>query len=293
MSISMLYHYTSLEGLLGILKNQSIWASHCEFLNDSSEFLHALNFAKSHTGSIYMEDDYLAAFGRGMRHALEKMNKHDIYVCSFSEKPDLLSQWRGYCPQGAGICIGFDKKSIELFCLNKGYKLSKCFYDHGSQQEHIVGLVNSCLQNFPNPKITRAEFESLDFEGQCNHEVDYQLYISEGEGKPKADVALSEFCNSINECAPIMKDYGFHEEAEWRVVARNPIDEIFHRSVASHLVPYIELPVIKQDINVIKSIIVGPNPNARKCLSSVRSLLKSNGLHAVEIESSSIPFSSW
>jgi hypothetical protein len=289
----MLYHYTSLEGLIGILRSQSIWASHCEFLNDSSEFLHALSFAKSHSGNIYMEDDYLAAFGWGMRHALEKMDKHDIYVSSFSEKPDLLSQWRGYCPQGAGICIGFDKNSIENFCSTKGYKLSKCLYDHDKQQEHITQLVNSCLQEFPKAKISRTDYESLDSKGQCNHELDYQLYTSEGEGKPEADAALSEFCNSINDCALIMKDYGFHEEAEWRVVARNPMDDIFHRSATSHLVPYIELPVIKQDINAIKKIIVGPNPNTGRCISSISSLLKSHGLDAVEIERSSIPFSSW
>jgi hypothetical protein len=171
----MLYHYTSLEGLIGILKSQSIWASHCEFLNDSSEFLHALSFAKSYSGNIYMEDDYLAAFGWGMRHALEEMDKHDIYVSSFSEKPDLLSQWRGYCPKSAGICIGFDKNSIESFCSKKGYKLSKCLYDHDQQQEHITELVNSCLQNFPKAKISRADYEGLDSKGQCNHEIDYQL----------------------------------------------------------------------------------------------------------------------
>jgi len=293
MSATMLYHYTSLEGLIGILRSQSIWASHCEFLNDSSEFLHALRFAKSHSGNIYMEYDYLAAFGWGMRHALEKMDKHDIYVSSFSEKPDLLSQWRGYCPQGAGICIGFDKNSIESFCSTKGYKLSKCLYDHDKQQEHITQLVNSSLQKFPKAKISRTDYDSLDSKGQCNHAIDYQLYTSEGEGKPEADAALSEFCNSINDCAPIMKDFGFHEEAEWRVVARNPIDEIFHRSATSHLVPYIELPVIKHDINAIKKIIVGPNPNAGRCVSSISSLLKSHGLDAVEIERSSIPFSSW
>ncbi|MGA3345583.1 MAG: HepT-like ribonuclease domain-containing protein, partial [Terracidiphilus sp.] len=33
----LLYHYTTQEGLLGILKSRSIWASHIRFLNDTSE----------------------------------------------------------------------------------------------------------------------------------------------------------------------------------------------------------------------------------------------------------------
>ena len=35
----MLYHYTSLEGLLGVINSKSIWASHCKYLNDSLENL--------------------------------------------------------------------------------------------------------------------------------------------------------------------------------------------------------------------------------------------------------------
>jgi hypothetical protein len=293
MSISMLYHYTSLEGLIGILKSQSIRASHCEFLNDSSEFQHALSFAKSHSGNIYMQDDYLAGFGWGVRHALEKMNRHDIYVCSFSEKPDLLSQWRGYCPQGAGVCIGFDKSSIEQYCEDNDYKLSKCIYDHTEQQRHISELVDLCLKKFPEAKISRAEYDSLGAKEQVEHEIGYQLCAAEGEGKPQADEALSLFCDSINECAPIMKNFGFHEESEWRVVAKNPTEDIHHRSASSNLVPYVLLPIIKHNVSTIKQIIVGPNPNSKRCMSSITSLLKACNFEAVEIQASSIPFSSW
>jgi hypothetical protein len=33
----LLYHYTTQEGLLGIIKKQKIWASHLQYLNDASE----------------------------------------------------------------------------------------------------------------------------------------------------------------------------------------------------------------------------------------------------------------
>ena len=33
-----LYHYTNFSGLSGILRTQSLWATHCKFLNDFSEF---------------------------------------------------------------------------------------------------------------------------------------------------------------------------------------------------------------------------------------------------------------
>jgi hypothetical protein len=34
-----LYHYTTWDGLVGILENQSLWATHHRFLNDYSETL--------------------------------------------------------------------------------------------------------------------------------------------------------------------------------------------------------------------------------------------------------------
>ena len=33
-----LYHYTTWDGLLGILQTQTLWATHYKFLNDFSEF---------------------------------------------------------------------------------------------------------------------------------------------------------------------------------------------------------------------------------------------------------------
>jgi len=51
--------------------------------------------------------------------SIEDIFKHNVdgfkvFVSFFSESADKLSQWRGYCPSGSGICIGFDfaKKNL-------------------------------------------------------------------------------------------------------------------------------------------------------------------------------------
>ena len=38
-----LWHYTSLSGFLGILKDQEIWVTDIRFLNDASELYHFLD----------------------------------------------------------------------------------------------------------------------------------------------------------------------------------------------------------------------------------------------------------
>ncbi|GAH12942.1 unnamed protein product [marine sediment metagenome] len=44
---SYLYHYTSLDGLWGILEGKSIWCSSVIFQNDQSELQHGLSVAES------------------------------------------------------------------------------------------------------------------------------------------------------------------------------------------------------------------------------------------------------
>ena len=42
-----LYHYTTQEGLLGIIKNKEIWATQTQYLNDAREYRHAIDVATS------------------------------------------------------------------------------------------------------------------------------------------------------------------------------------------------------------------------------------------------------
>jgi hypothetical protein len=39
----VLYHYTGIAGLMGIVDSRAIWASHAYYLNDSKEILHAVD----------------------------------------------------------------------------------------------------------------------------------------------------------------------------------------------------------------------------------------------------------
>lgn len=289
----MLYHYTSLQGLIGMLTGKSIWASHCEFLNDSSEFTQALDFAKSYSSRFFMEDDYLGAFGWSLRDALEKMNRHDVFISSFSEVPDLLSQWRGYCPEGAGVCIGLDTQKINDYCTTNNIKLEKCLYDHSEQKKLISDLISHCLDFFPKATITRSDYEILSPEEQVNHELTYKEYVTDGKGSPQAVLSLNKFIESINGCAPLFKNKGFQEESEWRIIARNPTSNIHYRQARSHVVPYLSLPIMAGENKIIKEIIIGPNPDPYRCAASVGRLIQSTGFLDVGIRLSVIPFNSW
>jgi len=290
-----LYHYTSLNGVLGILGSRSLWASHVSYLNDASEFFHGISFAKDIAASLFMEDDYLAAFGWAARHALESISPTDLYVTSFSEKGDLLSQWRGYCPAGAGICLGFDFGHLKDFCQDRGYRLEKCIYTHNKQFLQVKSLVIKSLERFPKLHLSRAEFDLLSPKEQVEAELAYRYQTSEGgANQPEADAAVGQLCAEIGELAPLFKNEGFHEEAEWRILAKGSSEEIKFRSGPTYLVPYIELDILSSGAHsALKEVIIGPNPNQERCAESVEKLLSACGLNGVEVRISPIPFNSW
>jgi hypothetical protein len=289
----MLYHYTSLDGLIGIINGNSVWASHCKYLNDSTEYIHALNFPISLSNDIYMEDDYLSPFGFSMRKALDEMKHNDVYVSSFSEKSDLLSQWRGYCPPGRGVCIGFNRDVLENFCLANNLNLNKCIYSETEQLQEMKKLINQCKADFPMPTISRNDYDTFGSKDRVDHELKYKEFVMHGDGKKQADAALSNLCHSITNLAPLFKDDGFHEESEWRVTSENPSSKVNFRAGISHLIPYITLSILDYSKSAIGEIIIGPNASSDNCANSVSMLLEANGFKGVNVMPSRIPFKSW
>ena len=96
----ILYHYTTQQGLLGIISDKEIWASHTQYLNDVREFRHALDLVKEEISAMKSEAatnelsrKCLTAMEESVLSGLESIN---VCVCSFSERGDVLSQWRAY-----------------------------------------------------------------------------------------------------------------------------------------------------------------------------------------------------
>src|SRR5579885_2670951 len=107
----VLYHYTTQQGLLGIINAKEIWATHTQYLNDVREFLHAADIMREELSAM-KEDrmldepsrDRLSEMANIVSVGLESIN---VCVCSFSESGDSLSQWRAYGGKASGFSIGF------------------------------------------------------------------------------------------------------------------------------------------------------------------------------------------
>lgn len=51
-SEKILYHYTSLEGLMGIIESKSIWATNVLYLNDASELNYSLKLIEEEIDNL-------------------------------------------------------------------------------------------------------------------------------------------------------------------------------------------------------------------------------------------------
>lgn len=100
--MSRLYHYTSVNGLRGIVDSGNVWATHLGFLNDLSE------------GRAALEDEAYRA------RLAETDRRSPLFIASFcrhqephQQKNGLLSQWRGYAGEGGGYCVVFDEERLD------------------------------------------------------------------------------------------------------------------------------------------------------------------------------------
>jgi Protein of unknown function (DUF2971) len=124
--MSILYHYTDVIGLLGILDKGCVRATNAAYLNDSLEF--------EAGRSVF---DGISSEISGPLPAV--LSAHKFYVACFSSVGDLLSQWRGYASNGAGYAIGFDVSEIKKN-ISSHLKISKVDYEEGIFKDKILKL---------------------------------------------------------------------------------------------------------------------------------------------------------
>ena len=98
-----LFHYTSMAGLLGIIKNQTMWFTAFKHLNDTSELEFGLQCAYDLFAKVIAEsnDPTIERFLNAVNHVVRRRD-FSIYVASFSRTEDDLSQWRAYADNARG-----------------------------------------------------------------------------------------------------------------------------------------------------------------------------------------------
>ena len=287
----ILYHYTDLNGLMGIIKDKCLWATDIHYLNDFSEMSYAFDFIseriKSFMETIPSEDrDRL-----GLRTSLddERRTEYEFFedlekvitgikrlpkdytsfICSFSKNDDRLSQWRGYSPGEGGYCIAFDRKRLIELSKDNKFSICECLYKPDRNQKKLVD------------KIITEEIHK---------------HFDESSKKCGDNSVIIEAMIKFYFIAPRLKDPAFHEEEEWRFFKQSTkplnfnIDNIKYRKGSKVLIPYTEFKLAEEIKDLpIQSIKVGPMPHQELAKRSLENYLNHEGVKC-DITCSPIPY---
>jgi hypothetical protein len=185
----LLYHYTKLSGLVGIVKHHDLWLTHSRYSNDAEEIIHGTAIARK------VIDDYLATKRLHPLYLQElarlTSKEEGVYICCFCERDNLLSQWRGYAANGIGVSLQFAPSEFAAV----------------SGPDNVHGLLRF-WKIFYNP-LTQADIICRAIE----------YYAPEQAGNTDAPEALArKAADAIRFFIPTFKNQDFQEEEEWRLI---------------------------------------------------------------------------
>jgi len=271
----IIYHYTNVEGLVGIISSGALWATDLRFVNDATELDHALESMLSAVGRArerFSSPAQLMLLDRLAAVIANKEGFPSVHSVSFSANGDLLSQWRAYGGSGRGYAIGFATSDL---LPDFGYgipagggSIHRVIYDSAAQDNLLVGVIALGCELIEGINSAGGEIEPV------------------AEGLVRRLLSGSE--SGLFYC---LKAEGWAEEAEWRTIYALPADEsvpIEFRTVGGIPVPYLALEDNRKGLP-IRKVVLGPSTPAEIAETAVTSLLSHYGYPEVQIQRSRLP----
>jgi hypothetical protein len=239
-----LFHYTSSQGLLGIIGTDKLWFSDASFLNDGSEATWGADLA----GAVIEEfitgrSAEEKAAGDALRLEIPKaLAAFQPIIFCMSARNNLLNQWRDYGKDIVPYCIELDTRLFETGS-DPSFRIfiTKIVYDLELQRKLMMDL------------LALIHAKSVELLGE-------RIQFEDDEGERLVRGAAIEVVNLVTR----FKNPAFEAEEEWRAIAyRGYVPPSVRRFRASGLgvVPYYEWSINNQKLP-IQSVTVGPSPYA-------------------------------
>jgi hypothetical protein len=273
-----LFHYTTQQGLLGIIRDKTLWATSISHLNDSREYHFALDLLIKRVKELRAspagtdESDFLmwietpAPLRAGIRPF--------AYTFSMSEKGDWLGLWRGYALGVGGFSIGFFPDRIAALGAANGFHLVQCVYGLAEQNRLIDDLLNRWLTHIGQFCRTEGKVYGMAWQSW-----------------------LIEFWTEFLIIAGRIKHPAFEEEHEWRLISDASTTSNMaprYRPTRSQLVPYVTIPFdVSAEVTPIRRVIVGPSTDTYLANVTLNHFLASSLPAMPEVEVSGIPYRIW
>ncbi len=280
---TILWHYTTGPGLLGILESGQIFATQVACLNDSSETTYATELFKS---AIEKFSETLAPDDIGktlLQHIKSEFREETgqassspskFFVTCFTTQRDDLSQWRAYSEVGGenGYTIGFKARGLYV---GPNSLVVKVNYDQALHKMLADEVAEATVRNFREGLQSDPTRDPEQWSKEFFQVWDDQIY----------------------RLAPLIKDEGFRGENEFRIVHEIQGTEIHlvrfrqKKTLLSRHIP-LSFPLWvgnRIPILPIVEVVVGPSRQREVSSVSVHTLLLQMGYREFKVETSKRP----
>jgi hypothetical protein len=266
------WHYTTGDGLLGIVGSGRIWATQISCLNDAAELRYPANKlieALQRVRADRLQERETQLVEKAIL-GLSADPAPSSYWCvaSFSEEPDDLSQWRAYGGGEGGYAVGFDSEITRTSFSANGHQgglVSVC-YNTGIHDDIAASIANATLRFF------REGVEAREGAG-----IDPSEWTSN---------FLDAWAIALTYVAPLIKHPKFEGEKEWRIIRmlqHDDVPNLQYRQRQSLLARYLPLALPPANAAAgsrllpICGVRIGPSRHQRVSAVSVNTLLRGAG----------------
>jgi len=276
----LVYHYTSIAALAGILKSGALFCTDYRQLNDTTELrlgLEVLESAIAARGAKFGATEECVTEMLDHIALLRRANFHISMFCgSFSLRGNDLTQWRAYAPSN-GVSIGFSEPLLSQLARDQHFVCGAVRYLGAPLFSEWIDKQLICMRE--------------GWKEMAQNEIEIRKHY-EGQPQEHADLDIS-FQRSgnnerwIGEVSGFLKSADFRSEQEWRCVyvlrentqqRRLPIK---FRDWSTQVRRYVELDIAAVGLeNLIQEIIIGPGTGNDDPLGLVSDLCRSANLAA-------------
>ncbi len=263
---NIIYHYCNVESFKAIIENKTLWLSSVYNLNDYKEIHWIKDKIFKKIKNSITKDNFLKY--KSFEELYSKQLP-TVYIASFSQGSDLLSQWRAYANDGYGVAIGFNS---DYFKENNLVQTSNVLYDEQSQEKQIDFILEP-LEKLPgniNP-------DSKEFIKTCKAII---IDINNLSAKSKNELFKEE-----QEVRLIHNPKIIDDKENKKFIFEDNLSEMMFRSVCGNLIPYFELK-FKEEIETPAIIEIIKGPKNKFIDEEAKIFLSNNGFYSVDIKSS-------
>jgi len=255
----IIFHYTDINGLIGLISTGCVWATHSSRLNDSSENKLGFKLVANH-----VQDNLVNSSKQLLEKVLLRFQSTETYIACYSTESNLLGQWRNYTGEKVGYSLGFETKYMATID-DRMPPLEQVIYND-NKAKALIDILLSRVDEFLN----QQPFGEV--------EVGYLLGMIEA---------------TLSNIACIIKHQKFEEEHEYRHIYQPENTKLKlkrgFRNGQFGLTPYVEVGFMEKNKLPLKTITIGPCQSFEQESNALKLLLTQHKYENVEVIESGIP----